>query len=571
MPTFTLAAALDNAWAQLPAYLGGHVTLTVVALALGIAISVPLGVGLTRSRRWRGPTLALAGVIQTVPSLALLALMVPLLEVLGEAGLAATADTLGLRYSAFGFLPALVALTLYSVLPILRNTVAGILGVDPAATEAARAMGMTGRQSLTRVELPLALPVIVAGVRTAAVWTVGIATLSTPVGQVSLGNYIFSGLQTRNTAVLLFGVAWAAGLALVIDLLLGRVAAGLEHRRPARVRFALLGLLCVLLAGLVAPIVGDLRSARSTDAEREAAAEPTDADGLTGLLNQRRAEREATVRRLADDAATRLGPIRIGSKTFTEQYILARALENRLQRFGFTTKRVDSLGSSVAFQQLVAGELDVYVDYTGTIRANHMKRTDPAPPSVVLEEVAFYMADTHASRSLGSLGFENAYAFAMRRDQAERLGIETLYDLRQHADTLSLGGDYEWFSRPEWEAVRSAYGLAFAAQKTFDPALMYEAVRSGEVDVITAFSTDGRIEAFDLKLLADPLAALLPYDAVLLVGPRVADDAAVIGALSGMIGVIDLPTMQRINALVDVEGQSIDDAARALGRAVEGR
>ena len=508
--------------------------------------------------------------IQTVPSLALLALMVPLLEVLGEAGLAAAADTLGLRYSAFGFLPALVALTLYSVLPILRNTVTGILGVDPAATEAARAMGMTARQSLTRVELPLALPVIVAGIRTAAVWTVGIATLSTPVGQVSLGNYIFSGLQTRNTAVLLFGVAWAAGLALVIDVLLGRVAAGLEHRRPTRVRLALLGLLCVLLAGLVAPIVGDFRSARSTDAGRDAAA-ATETDGLTGLIAQRRAEREATVRRLADDAADRLGPIRIGSKTFTEQYILARALENRLQRFGFATQRVDSLGSVVAFQQLVAGELDVYVDYTGTIWANHMKRSDPAPPAAVLEEVAFYMAHTHGSRSLGSLGFENAYAFAMRRDEAERLGIETLYDLREHADTLSLGGDYEWFSRPEWEAVRSAYGLGFAAQKTFDPALMYEAVRSGEVDVITAFSTDGRIEAFDLKLLADPLTALLPYDAVLLVGPRVADDAAVIGALSGMIGAIDLPTMQRINALVDVEGRSVDDAAAALGEAVEGR
>ncbi len=567
----TLAASLGRAWSQLPDYLGGHVTLTVVALALGILISVPLGVLLTRSPRLRGPALAAAGAIQTVPSLAMLALMVPVLELLGEAGLDSAADTLGLRYSAFGFLPALVALTLYSVLPILRNTVTGILGVDPAATEAARALGMTDLQSLRRVELPLALPVIVAGIRTSAVWTVGIATLSTPVGQVSLGNYIFSGLQTRNTAVLLFGVAWAAGLALVIDLLLGRVAAGLERRRPTAARLAVLALGLVLLAGLLAPLVTGWASAdRGETAADALAADPSDAS-LGAALAQRRQAREADVKRLAADAAATLGPIRIGSKTFTEQYILARALENRLQRFGFATERVDSLGSTVAFQQLVAGELDVYVDYTGTIWANHMQRTGTAPPGEVLEAVAFYMSDTHNARSLGSLGFENAYAFAMRRDQAERLGIESIYDLREHAGELTIGGDYEWFSRPEWAAVQSAYGLNFAAERSFDPSLMYEAVRAGDADVITAFSSDGRIEAFDLTVLSDPLAALPPYDATLLLGPRVAGSDAVVGALSGMVGTIDLATMQRINAIVDVRGQTLDDAAAALGDTVEGR
>lgn len=535
-----LAAGLDRAWSQLPDLLGGHVTITVLSLALGVLISVPLGLWLTRVKAAAGPALAVAGVIQTVPSLALLALMVPVLELLGEAGLEVAAESIGFDYSAFGFLPAVLALTLYSILPILRNTVTGVLGIDAHITEAARGVGMTSRQSLFRVELPLAMPVILAGVRTSAVWTVGIATLATPVGQECLGNYIFSGLQTRNSAVLLFGVAWAAALALIIDGLLGRVQAGLEKRRSVMVWTAggLLGV--VLLAGLLLPVVQWQPTERGESADASAA-----------------------------KAAEELGPIRVGSKTFTEQYILADAIESRLQKAGFDTERVDSLGSTVIFQQLVSGELDVYVDYTGTIWANHMKRSGTAPPARVLEEVAYYMAREHSARSLGSLGFENAYAFAVRKEQADALGLESIADLREHASNLAMGGDYEWFERPEWVAVRDAYQLNFKDQRSFDSSLMYQAVRGGDVDVISAFSSDGRIHAFNLQVLSDPRVALPPYDAVVLLGPRVADSSALVSLLSPMIGKIDLETMQRINAMVDVEGKSVSEAAAELLRVVD--
>ena len=151
-------------------------------------------------------------------------------------GLSTFTDRLfGFRLPALGFLPSLLALTLYSMLPILRNAVAGLTGLDPAVMEAASAVGMTSRQRLLRVEVPLAAPVVMAGIRTAAVWTIGAATLSTSVGQTSLGNYIFTGLQTENWIFVLFGCAVAAAFAFVVDQLLGLIEAGATKRDARRI------------------------------------------------------------------------------------------------------------------------------------------------------------------------------------------------------------------------------------------------------------------------------------------------------------------------------------------------
>ena len=185
---------LQEPLAHLPDYLSSHFLLTVAALTVGAAISLPLAALVIQVRRLAGPVLAVASVVQTIPGLALLALMVPLL-------------------GRIGVIPALLALILYSVLPILRNTVTGALGVDRDVIEAARGIGMTDGQILRQVRFPLAAPVIVAGLRTATVWTVGTATLSTPVGATSLGNYIFSGLQTQNMSAVLLGCVAAAALA----------------------------------------------------------------------------------------------------------------------------------------------------------------------------------------------------------------------------------------------------------------------------------------------------------------------------------------------------------------------
>jgi len=238
--------------ALLPGYLAAHLQLTLVALLLGTAASLPLGIWVTRHPRAEALVLGIAGMIQTIPSLALLAVMVPLLAVAG----AASVRAFGVAIPSIGYLPAIIGLTLYSVLPILRNTVTGIRGVDPAIVEAARGVGMTAREQLRLVELPLALPVIVAGVRTATVWVVGIATLSTPVGAASLGNYIFSGLQTRNLTAVLIGCVASAALALGLDGLVRMLEVGVRTRRRGLVTVAL-GMLALLYVGTAATVARD--------------------------------------------------------------------------------------------------------------------------------------------------------------------------------------------------------------------------------------------------------------------------------------------------------------------------
>jgi osmoprotectant transport system permease protein len=489
------ASPIAEAFARLPVYLGGHVAVSVTALLLGLAISLPLALIATRRPALRNVLLGAASVVQTIPSLALLALFYPLLL-----GLAALCERLfGAGFSALGFLPSVLALTLYSMLPVLRNTITGLNGVDPAIKEAALGVGMTPRQSLTMVELPLALPVIMAGVRTAAIWVIGAATLSTPIGQTSLGNYIFTGLQTQNWVFVLFGCAAAAAFALAVDQLLALMEIGLTHRKRTWVTAGGLGLLLLTICALV----------------------PT--------LSQPRAT------------------YAIGAKPFTEQYVLAALIEQRLREAGLSATTREGLGSSVIFNALRAGEIDAYVDYSGTIWTNQMHRTDVKPRADVLAEMATWLEREHKIRLLGGLGFENAYALAMPKSRAQALGIRTLADLAGRAQSLSIAGDYEFFGRPDWDAVRKTYGISFREQRQMQPEFMYAAAAHGEVDVIAGYTSDGRIAQFDLAVLDDPKHAIPPYDAVLLIAPQRINDEALLAALKPLIDTIDVTMMRGAN------------------------
>jgi osmoprotectant transport system permease protein len=217
-----MTAFLD-ALGRVPPLLANHVLLSAAALLLGIAISLPLGIWSARNATVARVSLGFASLVQTIPSLALLALFYPLLLSLSA--------LVGGGIPALGFLPSLIALTLYALLPILRNAVAGLHGIDPAVIQAADAVGMTPAQKLRLVEAPLVAPVLIAGIRTAAVWTIGAATLSTTVGQPSLGDMIFAGLQTQNWALVLAGCVSAAALALAVDALIGAIEYGIRARR----------------------------------------------------------------------------------------------------------------------------------------------------------------------------------------------------------------------------------------------------------------------------------------------------------------------------------------------------
>lgn len=530
---------LAEQFAVLPENLSNHLKITVIGLMLGMLISFPLAILIVRVRCLRYPAMTAVSMIQTIPSLALLALMVPLLIGLS----ALTSRLLGLEFSALGFYPAVIGLTLYSILPILRNTVTGILGVDPAMTEAARGVGMTPRQMLWRVEIPLALPVIIAGLRTATVWVVGIATLATPVGQRCLGNYIFRGLQTFNWTAVIFGCIVAAILAIGLDLLIGGIETAARERRRRLGILSLAALAAIFISGLVAPTgVAWVRAG-------SAAPWASDTSGKE---------------RIADRIAPRT--VWIGSKTFTEQYILASLISHVLVDAGFDVRERESLGSTVIFDALASGEIDLYIDYSGTIWANSMRRDDVPAAWQVLAEMTAWLATSHGIRCLGPLGFENAYALAMRREMAEELAISSIGDLAPHSPSLRIGGDYEFFGRPEWRAMREIYSLRFADQISYDSTFMYSAVASGDVDVISAFSSDGRIAALDLVTLQDPRQSIPPYDAVLLVSQEAADWPDLIDALAPLIGSISIDDMRRANHMVDrpTNRKTVSDAARWL-------
>ena len=489
----------------LPLYLSAHLQLTLFAILVGAAFSVPLGVLVTR-RRWIGqPVLGIASVIQTIPSLALLALMVPVLAAMG--------------FQSIGFLPAFIGLVLYSILPILRNTVVAMARVDPDLIEAAKGVGMTPWQSLHRVEFPLALPVILAGVRTATVLTVGVATLSTPVGAPSLGNYIFGGLQTRNYTAVLVGCVAAAVLALLLDGLVWTLGAAIL-RRHRKATVAILAGIGLLYGYIAVSFVGEM--------------------------------------------GNRKGRFVVGAKTFTEQYILSQILSQHLEaETGSPVTIAESLGSTVAYDALRTNQIDVYVEYSGTIWATIMQR-DTAPDSRpnVLDEVKRFLIGRHGVELVGTLGFENAYALAMLRTDAERLGIRRISDLVRRAPSMTIGSDYEFFSRREWSTIQDVYGLTFQRERSMDASLMYQAIASGGVDILSAFSTDGRIVSFDLSVLEDERGAIPPYDAVILVSPRMSREyPEAVDALRDLIGTIDADRMRRMNLTVDADGTSPAEVA----------
>jgi osmoprotectant transport system permease protein len=496
--------------------LTAHVVLAASAIGLGILVALPLAVWAARSHTVARVALGFASLVQTIPALALLALFFPVLLSLRA--------VFGEGLPTLGFLPALLALALYALLPILRNAVTAQANLDPGVLEAADGVGMTSWQKLALVEAPLSAPFVMAGIRTASVWTIGAATLSTTIGQPSLGDPIFAGLQTQNWSLVLAGCAASAGLALVADALLGLIERGLAARK----RWQYGGGIVAVAIGLAAALFAQMDFGE-------------------------------------DDR------IVIGSKQFSESIILAQLIGQRLEAAGFAVEYRTGLGSAVLHGAVASSNVDISVDYTGTVWTNELKRTDNPGREPMFERIVEWEAENTGTLVLGRLGFENAYAFAMRRDRAGELGVASLTDLVPVAPRLVVGGDPEFFERPEWVAVRDAYGLRFGETRNFSPTFMFNALRAGEADVISAYSSDGRLAADTYVLLDDPKGALPSYDAILMLSPRIAQNEAVVAALRPLIGAIDVEAMRAANYSVDRgdEGKvSPEQAARELAEEV---
>ena len=226
-------------------------------------------------------------------------------------------------------------------------------------------------------------------------------------------------------------------------------------------------------------------------------------------------------------------------------------MEKRLVNQGLNVEQKSNLGWALVIKAWVSGEIDVLVDYSGTLWTNVMKRKDVLPAWKTNAVLATWLAEEKDVRLLGNLGFENAYSLAIRKEDAESKSLRTISDLVKVGPEFRGGGDYEFFSRPEWKAIERVYGLNLKSKNPFDPSFMYDAAKRKEVDVISAYTSDGRIESYGLVVLKDDLGAIQPYDAMILLNKSVANDKRVVDALMPLVDKISIEMMRQANHMVD--------------------
>jgi osmoprotectant transport system permease protein len=435
-----------------------HLAMVVAATGVAVAVGVPLGVFAFRRPRLGNPLIGLANVVQTIPSLAMFGFLIPL-PVVGGIGAKA----------------ALIVLTLYALLPVMRTTVSGLKSVDPAVREAGLAMGMTDRQLLMQVELPLTTPAILAGVRVATVVGVGTATIAAAIGAGGLGEYIFRGVASVDSTVILAGAIPAAALALIADFVLGRVE---QWSTPGRAKG---GKSKVALAAIIGTATLLLL--------------------VGGLLWSERAQ----------------GRIVIGSKDFTEQVILGELLAQLIE--GNTPLKVQrklNLGDTLVCETAMrAGDLDLYVEYTGTALTAVFKQ----PVLLDSEQVNARVATGYAATGrtmLPALGFNNTYVILVRGEDARALNLKTISDAVKQAPTWRAGFGSAFLDREDgYKGLVQTYGLRFAeSPMAMNLSLTYRALAEKQVDLISGDATNGLISKLDLVALEDDRRYFPPYHAV---------------------------------------------------------
>ena len=486
--------------AELAVLLRQHIVLVLISTGVAVILGIPAGVLAARRPRAGRAILIFANVAQTVPSLALLGFLLPLPFIGG-----------------IGPRTALVALSIYALLPIVRATVTGIRSVDPAVVEAGVAMGMTRRQLLWMVEFPLALPSIISGIRVATVIGVGTATIAAAIGAGGLGEYIFRGLSMVDTTTILAGAIPAAALALTADALL----AWLERRMAPGHTPGTGGAPIAIGAALIAIVL------------------------------------------LAGAAHARAGgdTVVVGSKNFTEQVILGELVAQTIEAEGgvHVVRKLNLGGTFVCDRGLRTGDLDVYVEYTGTAVTAVFHQDVPHDSSKAFERARELYAASGLT-ALAPLGFNNTFAILVRGDDSRALGLTTIDDLRTIAGRWTPGFGYEFLQRDDgFQGLAREYGLHFAAApRAMDLSLIYRALADGQVDVIAGDATSALIDAFHLTTLEDDRHFFPPYDAVPVVRTATLLREPAIGrALARLAGHVSDSQMRALNAAVDVNHQDV--------------
>lgn len=442
--------------------LGEHLYLSIFAVVIAIVVGVPLGILISREPRLSKPVIGITNVIQAVPSIALLGFLIPFIGI--------------------GSTPAIVMVVLYSLLPIVKNTYIGLTNIDADILEAAKGIGLTKSQTMRKVQLPLALPMIMAGIRISAVTAVGLMTIAAFIGAGGLGYLVFSGVQTVDNNMILAGAIPACILALLIDFVVGKFESSLSYmskKKSSKVKTGkkakkwIIGLASVLIV-------------------------------TAGTITV-----YSTVK--ADDK------IVIGSKNFSEQLILGNMLADLIENNTDiqVERKLNLGGTQVAFSALNKGDIDLYVEYTGTGLVNILKQPPESNPEKVYNTVQKEFKKQYGIEMLNSIGFNNTYALAVRQDTAKQYGLNTISDLAKVSDGLIIGPTIEFSNREDGLiGLSKKYNMNFTDVKAVDAGLRYSALNNHKSDVIDAFSTDGLLEAFHLKVLEDDQSFFPPYYAV---------------------------------------------------------
>lgn len=480
--------------------------LALIALFIAMLISIPIGILIAKKTRLKNFILATNGVIQTLPSLALLGILLPVFGI--------------------GVKTSLIAIILYALLPIMRNTVAGVLAISPELIEAAKSLGLTRYQRIKLIELPLAMPLIVAGIRTATAMAIGIATLAALIGAGGLGDFIYEGLALNNINMILMGAIPAALLALFFDFVIGRVEHLLTHRhliatknRVRYISYAAVGTVAMaLLIFFLVPIIPDTK-------------------------NQ----------------------VRVGSKNFSEQLILGELIAQLLEdQTKLEVKRTFNLGGTfICHRAILNNEIDVYPEYTGTSYSVILNKTGLTDP----KEIYNYVSDTYLARFnlvwLDEFGFNNSNALAITAELAKKYDINTIDELVRYAPKLTIGVPADFMKRPDgFVGLKSNYHLEFDQVKLMDAGLMYKAIAAKEIDAIMAFSTDARLKSYNLVTLVDNKKLFPPYYAAPVVRKEFLKHHPEISKILKELGnKIDNQTMQALNYQVDIAHRSPREVA----------
>ena len=487
-----------------------HIQLTIFSIVIAIAIAIPLGILIVRYRKLSTPVIGLANVIQSVPSLALLGFLIPVLGI--------------------GSKPAIIMVVMYSLLPIVKNTFTGLTNISPSLIEAADGMGLTNTQVLLKVRFPLAMPIIMSGIRISAVTAVGLMTIAAFIGAGGLGYLVFSGVQTVNNNMILAGAIPACFLAIFLDFIIGKV----EN--------------IVIPEGIKVSTPGTVKKNKTIFGSKKFQI-------WTSII--------VLIVILSSVATSFLGnknTIVVGSKNFNEQLILGDMVASLIEaKTDIKVERKLNLGgTNVVFTAMQSKDVDMYVEYTGTCLVNILKQPAMTDAAKVYDTVKTDFAKKYAIEVLNPLGFNNTYVVAVKKDFAQKNNLNTISDLAKISSTLNAGFTMEFANRPDgYLGVQKTYGLNFKNVKGVDAGLRYTALANNETQVLDAFSTDGLLKKFDLKLLKDDKNFFPPYYAVPIVNAdTLKKHPELKGVLKLLDGKITDDTMRDLNYKVDNGEQS---------------